>query len=177
MCPNHIEHDLASIRSDAKVSMTTAKRVQPATGRTYKIRRPKNASIVDIGLRRGFKNNGLIEIENDSSEEESEIEREYPPGVVFLVPEKGVKLDFIDRIKRSVDLYHTVTLSLIVRVGKTKSKLKLESSPASLPTIAVTINVHHLPLLPQILCVLPSTAKERTKTSSTSARSPNVKPR
>ena len=68
-------------------------------GRKYRIRKPKNAKIVDIGLRRGFRNNGLIEIENELSDEESEIEKEMS-GVIYRVPENGVKLDFIERVNQ-----------------------------------------------------------------------------
>lgn len=98
MCPNHVDGLLSYLKTNAQVS--TSKQVQPGTSRTYKVRRPKNASIVDIGLRRGFKNNGLIEIENEPSDDESENEKNYPPGVIYRVPEKGLKLDFIDRVKR-----------------------------------------------------------------------------
>lgn len=98
MCPNHIDGLLANLKTNAHV--TASKQAQPATGRAYKVRRPKNASIVDIGLRRGFKNNGLIEIENEPTDDESENEKTYPPGVIYRVPEKGLKLDFIDRVKR-----------------------------------------------------------------------------
>ena len=55
--------------------------------------------IVNIALRRGFRNSGLIEIDQDESDEESEIERELS-GVIHKVPERGIKLDFIDRIRR-----------------------------------------------------------------------------
>ena len=98
MCPNHVEGVLANLQTNAQ--STASKKALPATGRTYKVRRPKNASIVDIGLRRGFKNNGLIEIENELSDDESENEKSHPPGVIYRVPEKGLKLDFIDRVKR-----------------------------------------------------------------------------
>ena len=80
-----------------KGSTSTANIVDPSATRTYRIRRPKHAKILEIGLRRGFRNNGLIEIENELSEEESEIEREMS-GVIYRVPEKGLKLDFIDRV-------------------------------------------------------------------------------
>ena len=80
-------------------SGTASDSVEPPTQRFYKLRRPRNATIIDIGLRRGFKNNGLIEIENELSAEESDIEREIG-GTIYRVPEKGLKLDFIERIRR-----------------------------------------------------------------------------
>lgn len=70
-----------------------------AMGTTHKVRRPKNAKIVVPALRRGFVNNGLIEITDDSSADEQD-EEETPDGVVFKLPASGVKLDFIDRVKR-----------------------------------------------------------------------------
>lgn len=100
MCPNHIDHELAHVEPPLK-KQKTSNSIKPPTSRPYKIRRPKNAKIIDIGLRRGFKNNGLIEIENEDSGEESEIEKEMS-GAVYRVPEKGVKLDFIERINRQV---------------------------------------------------------------------------
>lgn len=94
MCPNHIDRELSALSSAVKMSPDE----QPGDVKTRKVRRPKNARIVDTALRRGFKNNGLIEILNDPSDEEDETEREEM-GIVYRLPEKGVKLDFIDRVK------------------------------------------------------------------------------
>lgn len=49
-------------------------------------------------MRRGFKNNGLIEILNES---ESDSEKVIS-GVIYRLPENGIKLDFISRVKRYV---------------------------------------------------------------------------
>lgn len=57
--------------------------------------------MVEMGLRRGFKNNGLVDIDLESDEGESEVEKEMA-GVIYRVPELGIKLDFIDRIRRQV---------------------------------------------------------------------------
>lgn len=94
MCPNHVEFELNNIDPNVNASNKTS----PTKGRKYKVRRPKVVSIVDIALRRGFKNNGLIEIENESSDEENFMTK--PSGQILRVPETGIKLDFIDRIKR-----------------------------------------------------------------------------
>lgn len=59
-------------------------------------RRPKKAPIVDACLRRGFRNNGVIEIEN---EEEAAFEELVISGVVYRLPERGIKLDFIEKVK------------------------------------------------------------------------------
>lgn len=87
-----------------------------------KSRRPKNARIVDTNLRRGYKNDGNVEILDSSDEEQLEINtRDIPiwnfqdtssesraptphyeqldtDGVVIRVPSEGVKLDFIQSI-------------------------------------------------------------------------------
>lgn len=99
MCPNHIDTDLEHIDPSINRSATSPRPVDALTGHPCRVRRPKQLHIIEIGLRRGFRNNGHIEIENDSSAEESDIEREAA-NVVYLLPEKGVKLDFIDRVKR-----------------------------------------------------------------------------
>ena len=71
----------------------------PATKRAYRVRRAKQVNVIDIGLNRGSRNNGLIEIENEPSEDESDIEREIS-GNVYRVTEKGIKLDFIERVNQ-----------------------------------------------------------------------------
>lgn len=43
-----------------------------------------------------MKNNGVIEIEN---EEEESFEEVLISGVVYRLPERGIKLDFIEKIK------------------------------------------------------------------------------
>ena len=97
-CPNHIDSELSNVVRSANARISS--QAQPKTNRHYKIRRPKDAKVLDIGLRRGFKNNGLIEIENeDTSGDEDDIEREVS-GIVYRVPETGLKLDFIDRVRQ-----------------------------------------------------------------------------
>ena len=94
MCPNHIDSELNSIDPKANIS----NKDRPTTGRKYKIRRPKDVVFVDTALKRGLKNNGLIEIINESSDEEISTPRS--PAQLLRAPEKGLKLDFIDRVKR-----------------------------------------------------------------------------
>ena len=85
MCPAHTTQDLTNIGR---------------TGRMHKLRRPKNAKIVDAGLRRGFHNNGVIEIENDPSDEDEIVDMKE--SVIYRLTEKSIKLDFIDRVRKSV---------------------------------------------------------------------------
>jgi len=90
MCPLHIDHDLRE--------MDPARIARP---RTFHMRRPKRAKIHDTSLRRGQTNSGIIEVVDDSSsDDESEFEDETPEGSVSRLPSKGIKLDFIDKVKR-----------------------------------------------------------------------------
>lgn len=52
-------------------------------------------------MTRGFRNNGIVEIELEKEEAEAEIRELEMQGKVYRIPERGVKLDFIDRVKRS----------------------------------------------------------------------------
>ncbi|KAK9469335.1 hypothetical protein V1512DRAFT_231685 [Lipomyces arxii] len=106
MCPNHVGREL-----------------------THK-RRIRNSQVINVSLRRGFVNDGDIEVENDSSEDEGVPEDDsivkpqllhfldgwernpYEPAfdrrletvvddtgpIVFKLPERGIVLDFIDKI-------------------------------------------------------------------------------
>lgn len=94
MCPNHVDPELQHLQGPSTPSGTA----QPVTGRSYKIRRPKHPLFRDVAMRRGFKNNGLIEILNES---ESDSEKVIS-GVIYRLPENGIKLDFISRVKRYV---------------------------------------------------------------------------
>ena len=87
MCPAHVEQEMRTIGYG---------------GRMHKVRRPKNAKVVDTALRRGLRNNGIIEIENDPSDAEDFVGME--DSVIYRLSEQGIKLDFLDRIKRQVFL-------------------------------------------------------------------------
>ncbi|KAL4780151.1 hypothetical protein BJX76DRAFT_56094 [Aspergillus varians] len=76
MCPNHALHDMHYIGQDEE-GYETIKR----------IRRPKNPRYVDIEI--------LPE-----EDEEDNLEDEEREGVTYRVSEKGIKLDFIGRVKR-----------------------------------------------------------------------------
>jgi hypothetical protein len=103
-CPLHIENDLA-----------TRDRQELATpgelGRMPRLRRPKHAIPYDVDLTRGYKNNGLIDIEL-MKEDEPNIEEVDRMGTVVRLPEKGIRLDFIDRVKRQVKVRTTHAQSL-----------------------------------------------------------------
>ncbi|RDW79184.1 putative PHD finger domain protein [Aspergillus mulundensis] len=76
MCPNHALHDMCYPVKDDE-GYETMKR----------IRRPKNPRYVDIEI--------LPE-----KEEEENLEDEEKEGITYRVSEKGIKLDFIQRVKR-----------------------------------------------------------------------------
>ncbi|MCJ1378968.1 hypothetical protein MMC17_002067 [Xylographa soralifera] len=84
-CPAHFDEELLSFK-------------YPGGDRIIKVRRPKHPRIIDTALRRGHKNNGLIEIENDITDEEEE---QPQPHTVPRISELQIKLDFIDRAKRA----------------------------------------------------------------------------
>lgn len=92
MCPNHVGDDL-----NGDDHQGTSRAING--GRIGKLRRPKHATIKDVNLRRGFHNNGLIEILNDPSDIEKDLDE---PGVIYRLPEKSIKLDFIDRVTKYV---------------------------------------------------------------------------
>lgn len=106
MCPIHVEHELAAL--ETKVIPPGMSPLPAGVKLTHKVRKPKKPTILDAALRRGFANNGVIEIENETSEDEAFYEREQL-GVVYRLPERGIKLDFIDRVKRCVYLESNLT--------------------------------------------------------------------
>lgn len=92
MCPLHIDHELRQI----DVGML-------APRRKVHLRRPKQARIVEPALSRGFRNNGVVDIAEDESEDSgSEFfdDETAEEGVVYRMPASGIKLDFIDKIKK-----------------------------------------------------------------------------
>lgn len=87
-CPAHVDDLLAQV---------------PATlAPAHRFRRIKGASAIKPAISRGIKNNGYIEIETEPSEDEEEQgfyeQREY--GHVYKLPEQGIKLDFISKVRR-----------------------------------------------------------------------------
>lgn len=96
MCPNHVENELSGL--DISL-LKGSNQLQPDSSRSYKIRRPKKAHVVTPAVRRGLRNNGLIEIELDVSEEETRIEKNEKGKVIYRYHENGIKLDFINRAK------------------------------------------------------------------------------
>jgi hypothetical protein len=114
-CPRHIEHDLRSgllvpkdlNEPDDDVEMADAASVAQVP---RKIRKLKNPEVVEPTFSRGMRNNGLIEIINDP-EDDTDGEGNYlfhpddprdPNSRVYRIPERGVVLDFLSKVKRYV---------------------------------------------------------------------------
>ncbi|KAA8648155.1 hypothetical protein EYZ11_000559 [Aspergillus tanneri] len=76
MCPNHVHHDLSYVVQDEE-GYDTVKR----------IRRPKNPRLIDV------------EVLPDEDEFER-IEDQESEGILYRVSEKGLKLDFVKRVRR-----------------------------------------------------------------------------
>jgi hypothetical protein len=122
-CPRHIEHDLRSglllqhdlNDLDSDVDMADA---EPFARVARKVRKRKHPKIIEPTFSRGMRNNGLIEIINDP-DDDTDGEGNYVFGPddpkdlnskVFCVPERGVILDFVSKVKRFVHLsYHIIT--------------------------------------------------------------------
>ncbi|KAL1640107.1 hypothetical protein SLS58_007221 [Diplodia intermedia] len=92
-CPRHTDRDLRAIEPTVSSALNSR--------RIFRIRKPRDPNIVNVNMRRGFRNNGVIEVAEDSSDSEKEFEsNDDEDGVVYRLPSKGIKLDFISKIKQ-----------------------------------------------------------------------------
>lgn len=83
-CPCHVDDLLA--------------KVPGALGPAHKFRKIKGASVIKPSYARGGVNNGFIEVEDDSADEDKSGWREVRSyGRVYKLPAKGIKLDFMSR--------------------------------------------------------------------------------
>ncbi|EME81013.1 uncharacterized protein MYCFIDRAFT_86431 [Pseudocercospora fijiensis CIRAD86] len=88
MCPLHVDKDLRNIDT----AFLSRRRVH--------VRKPKHPRMMETSLSRGHVNNGVIDIfEDESDASDSEFFDQDDGGIVYKLPEKGIKLDFIDRVK------------------------------------------------------------------------------
>ena len=65
ICPNHVDQSLANTKAADPHSRTRSLRISSAAqpeedSRVFRTRKPKEAKVVEIGLKRGFRNNGII---------------------------------------------------------------------------------------------------------------------
>ena len=93
-CPLHSEHDLTNIGRNGAAAPGDL-------GRIPRLRKPKSAMAYDVSMTRGFRNNGIVEIELEKDDTDAELRQLEMQGRINRITERGVKLDFIDRVKRS----------------------------------------------------------------------------
>ncbi|KAK4936800.1 hypothetical protein LTR10_022389 [Elasticomyces elasticus] len=94
-CPLHIDHDLAALGRQAESAPGDL-------GRVPRLRKPKSAVLLEVPFHRGFPNNGIIEVELMKDESVFDKTKEvHMEGKIYRVPEKSIRLDFIDRVKKS----------------------------------------------------------------------------
>lgn len=97
MCPAHVDHETKTL---VPVHGGLARPIHaPHRAKTHRMRRPLNAVTVPVHMRRGFANNGMIEVESETSDSGFESD-ELPDGTVFKLPRQGIKLDFLDKVKQ-----------------------------------------------------------------------------
>lgn len=115
-CPRHIEHDLRSglLRqkdlNDLNGHDSEMEDAAVVSRVPRKVRKPKNPTVFEPTFSRGTRNNGLIEVINDAADDtDGEGNYVFSPqldesrdlnGKVFRIPEKGIILDFIDKVKQ-----------------------------------------------------------------------------
>ncbi|KAF1963283.1 hypothetical protein CC80DRAFT_511666 [Byssothecium circinans] len=108
-CPRHIEHDLRSgyvVQNDLNEAQDTAMVDAPIPRLGRKVRKPRHPNVIEPTFSRGMRNNGLIDIINDP-DDDTDGEGNYVFGTdekdfnshVYRVPEKGLILDFIGKVK------------------------------------------------------------------------------
>ncbi|GKT46676.1 uncharacterized protein ColSpa_06857 [Colletotrichum spaethianum] len=86
-CPMHVDDLLAEL----------PKELAPA----HRFRKIKGAPVITPAFSRGMKNNGVIEIEEEESEEEETGWNDVKTfGRVYKLPAKGVVLDFISQLRK-----------------------------------------------------------------------------
>ena len=125
MWPIHTDHDLKLI--DPIKRTTTHEDVD----RFHRIRKSKHAQSSKTDLHRGVPNNGNIEIESETEESSaSEPEEDDFYGRSFSLPAKGVKLDFISRVK--ADRQQSIERNLVEESRLSLAKARLSSRSTQL---------------------------------------------
>jgi len=137
-CPRHIEHDLRSgqlFQNDLNGDVEMAD-AAPAARVARKIRKRKHPKIIEPTFSRGMRNNGLIELINDP-DDDTDGEGNYVFGPddpkdlnskVFRVPEKGVILDFVSKVKGYVHASYPV-ITTIANVSYSSRVAKHSDAP------------------------------------------------
>ncbi|KAK6950290.1 hypothetical protein Daesc_008616 [Daldinia eschscholtzii] len=87
-CPCHVDDMLSEL----------PERLAPA----HRHRKIKNAPVIEQAYSRGMANDGWIEVENDDSEDEAAAWRRHKGfGQIHRLSAKGIKLDFISRVRQN----------------------------------------------------------------------------
>ncbi|KAF2445739.1 hypothetical protein P171DRAFT_272482 [Karstenula rhodostoma CBS 690.94] len=108
-CPRHIEHDFRSgnvTQNDINGAQDAVMVDAPNSRLGRKVRKPRHPQVIEPTFSRGIRNNGLIDILNDP-DDDTDGEGNYVFGgeekdsssSVYRVSEKGLVLDFIDKVK------------------------------------------------------------------------------
>ena len=135
-CPRHIAHDLRSGLLLQKDLNEPAGDVDmnddaPPIRIARKVRVRKDAQIVEPTFSRGMQNNGLIHIINSDDDVDSEGNYVFTTddtkdlnSKIFCVPEKGLVLDFISKVKRYAlsFLYANDIITEILHSGRVAKK-------------------------------------------------------
>jgi hypothetical protein len=139
-CPRHIEHDLRSgyvVQNDLSEAQDAIMPDAPVARLGRKVRKPRHPDIVQPTFSRAMRNNGLIEIINDP-DDDTDGEGNYIFGneekdvnsQVYRVPEKGIVLDFIDKVKGYVVAppFHSQKLTFRAVAGSRSRHRRREGS-------------------------------------------------
>ncbi|KAI1824790.1 hypothetical protein F4861DRAFT_226851 [Xylaria intraflava] len=86
-CPCHVDDVLSNLPA----------RLAPA----HKYRKIKHMPVIEQNYGRGLANNGWIEIQDDSDDDETAWKENKAFGRVFRVASKGIKQDFISRVRQN----------------------------------------------------------------------------
>ncbi|KAF1979958.1 hypothetical protein BU23DRAFT_445408 [Bimuria novae-zelandiae CBS 107.79] len=108
-CPRHIEHDFRSglvAQNDISGAQDTVMVDAPFSRLGRKVRKPRHPQVIQPTFSRGIRNNGLIDVINDP-DDDTDGEGNYVFGseekdsnsMVYRVPEKGLILDFVEKVK------------------------------------------------------------------------------
>jgi len=121
-CPHHIEDDLK--RHGRPTGAATGE-----LGRRPRIRRPKNAIPREPFVPARIRNNGAIEVQLEPEEPDLDIKTVEMGGVVFKVPERQIKLDFLAAAKNHFYDDITIPQSQGIQPTRFHTKHYLPSDP------------------------------------------------
>lgn len=105
MCPTHAYHEIKTL--DASRGGLAGQPDAAEMAKVHRLRIPIHPKIVPVHMRRGFANNGMIEVETES--DDSGFESDESNGIIYKLPRRGIMLDFLDKVKSYVLLppfYH-----------------------------------------------------------------------